>query len=277
MNMNMDFMWFRHVNHIMKKGHEISPRKMLTKEITPGFFFVDMTSPILTLPQRKLSYKFMAAEALWIISGDNLVSSIAKYNKNIAAFSDDGKKFAGAYGPPVTSQLPYVINTLFNEPESRQAALTIWQPNPAPSKDIPCTIAMTFTIRNQTIDTNVFMRSSDAWLGLPYDVFNFTTITVYIACAVNKLAAEMRVKPIIKSLGHLSMLLGSAHIYEKNFEDIRAITAKPLDETKPILCVNHVEDWEEYKRQLLIIRDESITESGYDFERMPSIASSNDK
>ena len=75
----------------------------------------------------------MAAEALWILSGDNKVETIAPYNKNIKQFSDDGIIFQGAYGPRIISQLDYVIESLRKDRESRQAVLTIWNPNPKPS------------------------------------------------------------------------------------------------------------------------------------------------
>src|SRR3546814_5271713 len=67
-------------------------------------------------------------------------SEIAPWNRHISQFSDDGVVFAGAYGPRINLQLDYVLNKLREDPDTRQAGLTIWRPNPQPSKDIPCKI-----------------------------------------------------------------------------------------------------------------------------------------
>ncbi len=182
---------------------------------------------------RKLNYSFLAAEAYWILYGDDSVAGIAPYNKNIAQFSDDGEIFNGAYGPPVNKQLPYVVHALNADPATRQAVLTIWDlqriwcrdcrdsfyashhhtENFKPSKDIPCTIALTFNVRRDLLNCHVFMRSNDLWLGWPYDVFNFTTIAARVLAS---LKAELRDS---LELGTLFYTGVSAHLYDKNHDE----------------------------------------------------------
>jgi thymidylate synthase len=148
----------------------------------------------------------MAAEALWILDGSDQLSELVRYNPNMAAFSDDGVTLAGAYGPRIMPQIPYVVSKLREDRDTRQAALTIWTPSPAPSKDIPCTVAMDFKVRDGKLNLHVFMRSSDIWLGLPYDVFSFSCVA-YLVCSILG-----DVTP-----GTLYLTAASSHLYERHW------------------------------------------------------------
>jgi thymidylate synthase len=155
----------------------------------------------------------MAAEAFWILSGDDRVESISQFNARIAEFSDDGKTFFGAYGPKIMTQLPYVVAKLREDDLSRQAVLTIWRECPPPTKDVPCTVAISFTLRDGKLNTHVFMRSSDLWLGLPYDVFNFSMLGHLVCANLNSQTAD----PDVAEPGTLHLTAVSSHLYEINW------------------------------------------------------------
>jgi thymidylate synthase len=203
----IDIVWNNQISKVLTYGKDVAPRGQNTKELVNQVFEVNMKYPVLICPQRKLSYRFMAAEALWILSGDNKVETIAPYNKNIKKFSDDGIIFQGAYGPRIVSQLDYVISTLKNDRETRQAVLTIWNPNPKPSKDIPCTISITFQIRDNKLDCFVFMRSSDLFLGIPYDVFTFSMLSHLVCSELDNVTPRT-----------LYLTATSSHLYETDHE-----------------------------------------------------------
>lgn len=152
----------------------------------------------------------MFAEAAWIMSGMNTVRHIAPYSNRIAEFSDDGVFFKGAYGPKITDQLPYVVECLSSDKDSRQALINIWRENPRQSKDVPCTVSLQFLLREGKLFTIATMRSSDVWLGLPYDVFNFTMISVGVLLLLAKKTGEMY------DLGNLTITAGSGHLYVTN-------------------------------------------------------------
>jgi thymidylate synthase len=189
---------------------------------------VDMHWPIVTLAKRKLGYKFMCAEAWWILSGQNRVAEIARFSKEIANFSDDGLFFFGAYGPRIVDQLPHVIRCLSTDNSSRQAVINIWRESPPISKDIPCTLSVQFIIRDGQLDCFVNMRSSDAWLGVPYDWFNFSMLSGAV-CLLLKSVMSYNLR-----LGTLHFYAASQHLYEKNFEIAQDIVR---DEGMSHLCV----------------------------------------
>ena len=110
----MDFsrIWLQALNDILTNGDCVAPRGKMTREIPQRTIVVDMRKPVLRVPDRSLSFKFMVAEAFWILSGDDRVETIAPYNSRIADFSDDGERFFGAYGPKIVAQLPYIVEKL---------------------------------------------------------------------------------------------------------------------------------------------------------------------
>jgi thymidylate synthase len=227
MTKDLPYVWLEAINDILTNGDEVAPRGQLTRELLQRTMVVDMRRPVLTVPQRKLSYQFMAAEAYWILTGDNRVSTIAPYNKHISQFSDDGETFFGAYGPKIMSQLQYVVSKLLLDLDTRQAGLTIWRECPPATKDVPCTVAVFFNIRNNKLNCHTFMRSSDVWLGVPYDVFNFSMLSHMVCCLLNgDLNADGPITP-----GDLHLTAASSHLYERNFEAAReCLTAEVLDQ-----------------------------------------------
>ena len=212
--MTTDEMWKLTLRKILQTGVETAPRDLKTKDVSSNTTVFHMRYPVLLSPARKLSYQFMAAEAVWILSGSDRVDEIAPWNKNIAKFSDDGQTFYGAYGPRILPQLKHVVEAVIRDRASRQAALTIWRENPPATKDVPCTIAMVFRCNeDRTVDNHVFMRSSDAWLGLPYDVFNFSMVAHLVCCRLNDLPVNGK----HYTPGRLYLTAASSHLYEPNW------------------------------------------------------------
>ena len=210
--MNINQVWQNLLSDILKETIVRFPRGMITKEILNYNSTIDMNHPFLNITERDLGNAFRYAEAAWILSGDNRVKTISPFSKMISQFSDDGVRFFGSYGPKVVDQLSYVIDTLYKDDYSRQAVINIWREKPGPSKDVPCTCSLQFILRDEKINCIATMRSSDAWLGWPYDAFNFTCISTYILLEIFK-----QHKKLYK-LGTLSINAGSQHLYERDWE-----------------------------------------------------------
>lgn len=198
-------------------GSSVNPRGQLCTEVVSMITQVDMCQPIVTSPERKLNYRFMAAEAYWILSGSQQLVDLSIYCGKMANYSDDGMILQGAYGPKFLSQILYVRDTLLQDKDSRQAVMTIWERNPRPSRDIPCTVSLQFLIRQGYLHTIVYMRSSDCWLGWPYDVFSFTMMTAYLNLML----------PMGLKLGKLRIIAGSQHIYMNDQEKVNALINSP--------------------------------------------------
>lgn len=212
---HIDSVWIDLITKIMGTGFEVHPRGMPTMELLANTTVVDMGDPILTVPERELGYRFLAAEAHWILSGDNRVETIAPYSKQISRFSDDGVRFFGAYGPKVMEQMSYVVRTLGEDNESRQAVMTIWRERPGPTKDVPCSIALQFMVRNGKLNCHATMRSSDAWLGWVYDVFNFSMISWAVLLELKQWGLRDYVD---LEIGKLYLTAASQHLYKAQWD-----------------------------------------------------------
>jgi len=204
-----DSAWLKELTGTLKDGKACEPRGIACLERIGALSIVNMNRPVISIATRKLNYRFMAAEAYWILSGDSSTAGIRPYCKNILEFSDDGYHFAGAYGPKVMEQMRYAVRCLLRDRDTRQAVISIWRENPPYSKDIPCTLTMQFLWRSNSLHALVNMRSNDLWLGWPYDVFNFSMITYYICLRLKQ--QERIVFP-----GMLYLYAGSSHLYKRN-------------------------------------------------------------
>lgn len=244
--------WIDSLVYVLEYGNESAPRGKLTKEIISDNIVFDMNYPICYHQERELSYKFMAAEAYWITSGSMFVEDIAPYNAHISQFSDDGYIFNGAYGPKFQSQLQYVVNSLLHDIDSRQAVLTIWTQNPMRSKDIACTVALQFIIRDEYLHTIVTMRSNDLWLGRPYDMFNFTIMSLRVLTELNS-----RWEHPVYKLGQLYLNTGSAHLYEPNYHRADRVTDVDADKETSRVPEKALYSWSYVANSLLACRDQN--------------------
>jgi thymidylate synthase len=218
MNMNtMDTVWAHLLGDVIFEGAAVWPRGLRTWEILQSTIMVDATRPIVTIPARNLGYRFMAAEAAWILSGDNKLSSILPYSAKMKEFSDDGQVLFGAYGPKLHDQLMHVVSTLIADHSSRQAVINIWRENPPATKDYPCTLSCQFMIRDGKLNVHVTMRSSDIWLGVPYDVFSMAMVGAAVAMEVDRNLV----------LGHVYQTAASRHIYAGDVDGAKACLAEP--------------------------------------------------
>jgi len=208
-------------------AQNVSPRTQETRELVGYQTTVHMAAPIVTLPERELDYQFMATEAHWILRGSRHLDHEA-LNRNLNKYSDDGGTMRGAYGPPFIQQVEYVVETLQKDPDSRQAVMTLWERNPRESRDIPCTVALQFLLRGGCLHLNVFMRSSDAWLGWPYDIFTFSMMAHYIRTCLDN----------TPEVGWLRLFAGSQHLYVKKLDAAIQLTDSEVSGDNLVILPN---------------------------------------
>lgn len=231
--------WTQKLSQIIQFGHMSGPRGFKTYELLNSSVHFPANKCLLTVPERKLGYRFAMAEAWWILSSRKDVESIAPYSKAISKFSDDGVEFFGAYGPKIRSQIDGVVDALVNDSQTRQAVITIWRENPPKTKDVPCTVSLQFLIRSGSIHLIANMRSSDIWLGLPYDAFNFACLLNYV-----RLLISQRIKNgfsvenphwITPDLGRVYVNAGSQHLYAHDFRNALGIPIADRPDRSPFV------------------------------------------
>ena len=200
---------------VLVHGTESSPRGKGTCELLNAT--ITLSDPQKSLPVgigRGVNTKIAAVESLQLLGG---VLHPEKMLQASGAFSEfmDGGTFHGGYGQRTRAQLPLAVQRLRDDPHSRRALITMWDPLHdlfvEGARDYPCTIALQFLVRDGRLLLHTHMRSNDAWRGLTYDVFVFTQLQLAVAAALNL--------PVGKYTHHTTSL----HVYESDVDDVTAL------------------------------------------------------
>ena len=216
--------WHSLLGEIMENGNECEPRGKKIKELIGHQVFIyDGLENIIADPNRKINYKFLVAQWLTTLIGLEDLPILENYMKAISSYEHDGQGGSyPSYGPRLLPQWPFIMQTLTRDPDSRQAVMSIWQPQTEPQRYVPCTLSLQFLIREKKLHTVATMRSSDAWLGLPYDIFNFSMLA---NCLAAGLSHVMRTR---LDVGSLTMNLGSSHLYEPHWQMATSLANAPM-------------------------------------------------
>ena len=160
------------------------------------------------------------AEFCWYMSGSADLDFIRFYIENYPPTEVSGS-LREAYGPRLKGtgefgynidQISRVIEILRKKPDTRRAVMTILESSDLePSqKEAPCTISLQFIRRRGRLHLITMMRSNDAYLGFPHDVFCFTMIQELVARSLGIQVGEYH---------HFST---SLHLYKTNRDKVAA-------------------------------------------------------
>lgn len=184
---NMQFGYREVIESIKQYGSVTAPRDQPTLELSD--FQLLLLDPSMSVPWgigRQLNLTIASAELVQLIGGYSDLQQLTSIAPRFADFADGGR-LRGAYGPRLHDQLPLVLRRLATDRDTRQAVATIWRPSDLaqPSRDVPCTVSLSWTIRDGVLDMHTHMRSNDAWLGMCYDVPIFTALQRSLAHVLN--------------------------------------------------------------------------------------------
>lgn len=231
----------------------------------------DPTARQILIPERKWNRVLPYAESLWMILGSNDLDDLpGHFVKSVYNFSDDGHTWRGGYGPRIrkytgisnqyyrslnnkkissqedqakdsfvsVDQLRYVIETLRNEPTSRQALITIHDPAKdsllgLKTRDIPCTRSLHFMIVDGKLNLYVWMRSNDfIWGAQAVNIPNFTLMQQYVAKILNV------------PMGSYFHVVDNFHFYESSKELVETLAEVKMEDAYEMdrLCHNDYND-----------------------------------
>lgn len=187
--------------------------------------------PLLTT--KKMHYKSIFHELLWFISG----SSNIKYLKDNGVkiwnewADDNGDIGHGSYGPMWRNfngvdQISDVIKEIKNNPNSRRMIVSAW--NPAEIQNCalpPCHCLFQFNVSNNKLSCQLYQRSCDVFLGVPFNIASYALLTHMVAHVCNL------------EVGTFVHTFGDVHIYNNHFDQVK----KQIDRdpyTLPTLNLN---------------------------------------
>jgi thymidylate synthase len=184
----LDDLMRRVFDNLLKSSNRISPTKGAAREMMGVVLELERPQARLSTSETKGTLFSCLGELLWYLSGVNDLSFIKYYLSTYDKFSDDGKTVWGAYGPRLfnmrgVNQIDQVRDRLRLHRDTRKAVIQLFDAGDIieEHKDVPCICTLQFMIRGDHLFMFTSMRSNDAFLGLPHDIFSFTMLQEILA------------------------------------------------------------------------------------------------
>jgi len=168
-------------NKIIQEGIDFGDTKAL---FNVGFYITNPKDRKIINKERKWKEDYAEAEWQWYLTG---MPNIKVLGEIYGKIPEIWKRMANPQGYVNSNygyqwerndQIDYVCNLLKNEPDTRQAVITIldMKEHDEFTYDTPCTTAIQFTVVNDRLDMCVTMRSNDLWYGFCNDQYQFSRL-----------------------------------------------------------------------------------------------------
>jgi thymidylate synthase len=225
------------LDHVIKSGTEKKDRTGTGTLSVFGYqmrFNLEEGFPLLTT--KKLHLKSIIHELLWFISGDTNVRYLNKNGVKIwDAWADKEGNLGPIYGHQWRSwpaddgrkidQLSGVINSIKNSPDSRRHIVSAWNAGELDKMALPpCHIMFQFYVADGKLSCQLYQRSADIFLGVPFNIASYALLTLMIARVAG-------LQP-----GDFVHTLGDAHIYLNHIEQVKLqLSRNPYPSPKMII------------------------------------------
>jgi thymidylate synthase len=236
--MNNESGYINLLERILTEGHYRKPEKeegryeLFAQPLR--FDLSDNQLPLMTT--KKVFFKSLAVEMLWFLSGSQDTQLLKKHQVKIW---DTWENADGIVGPlygyqwrhwqidPATQhlyegkkeidQMAEVMKTLRERPEARSHMVTAWRPDHLKAMSIkPCHILLQFYLVNNQLSLMLTQRSCDAYLGVPFNIAQYSLLTHMVAHQLGCQAKEF------------IWVGGDVHIYENHVDQVKQQIRKPL-------------------------------------------------
>lgn len=174
----------RTLKALMQQGEIVPCQDKPTREVIGAE--VRIYAPraaLITDPSRKFNYRYMLAEMMWNLCDTSKLNILESVHPGIVDYvsdqpEDTRDRARWAYGPDIHGEIRPVLDLLKAYPETRRAIFRPGRRSTATERGQgtpPCLEFVQFFVRHGRVDMVVFMRSNDAFMGMPYDMFTYAT------------------------------------------------------------------------------------------------------
>jgi len=219
---------FKHIISDIKIHGEVSkPRDLEVTELLYAGYQINPKEPFANFTSREFNWKYFAGELAWYLNKDTNIDYINKFSgfwKNIT--NPGTNEINSNYGSLLFGeQLQWVVDSLKADKNTRQAIAFLNQPKYQfeGNKDFVCTMYLNFSIRHNTLDMKVQMRSNDIFYGLTFDAPFFAFVHQHVYLWLKSTYPELE-------LGTYHHCADNIHFYERHFELAEKIAHEPLHE-----------------------------------------------
>ena len=220
---------------IKKFGKLCKPRGLTILELENFSFTFPPFLRFINFQSRKFNLSYVKKEFLWYLRGDLYDLSICDHAQIWKGIVSDKGHLNSNYGYYAFKRggIDWVVEELKRDRESRRACFTILDSTHlnAETKDVPCTYALNFRIRNNKLNVSIRMRSLDIVYGLTNDLPCFSFMQEMVYCYLKDTYPELE-------MGNYHHSADSFHVYERHFTMLNklAATKEKADKFSVILC-----------------------------------------
>ena len=236
------------VKHVLANGNEKGDRTGTgTKSVFGYQMRFDLSDGFPMVTTKKLHLKSIIHELLWFIKGDTNISYL---NENGVRIWNEWADEKGDLGPIYgfqwrnwnndgIDQIKGVINSLKTDPDSRRLLVTAWNPSVLPDNNYsfseniqngkaalpPCHAFFQFYVSNSKLSCQLYQRSADVFLGVPFNIASYSLLTMMIAQVCNL------------EVGEFIHTFGDVHIYSNHLDQVE-IQLKRKPKKLPRIKIN---------------------------------------
>ena len=226
------------LRHVMDKGCDKSDRTGTGTRSVFGYQMrFDLSQGFPCVTTKKLHLKSIIHELLWFLSGDTNVQYLqdngvriwnewADTNGDLGpVYGKQWRSWGGADGRQI-DQIKNLVYAIKNTPDSRRLLVSAWNVADVDNMALPpCHCLFQFYVAQGKLSCQLYQRSADVFLGVPFNIASYALLTMMVAQVCN-----LRVGDFVHTFG-------DAHIYSNHFEQVRLqLTRTP--NMLPILQIN---------------------------------------
>ena len=236
------------VGHVLEHGNEKGDRTGTgTKSVFGYQMRFDLSEGFPMVTTKKLHLKSIVYELLWFLKGDTNIDYLTENGVRIwNEWADENGDLGPVYGhqwrnwnSDEIDQIKLVIQALKNNPNSRRMLVSAWNPSVLPdtsksfSENVangkaalpPCHAFFQFYVADGKLSCQLYQRSADIFLGVPFNISSYALLTMMIAQVCDL------------KLGDFVHTFGDAHIYTNHFEQANLQLSRET-KTLPTLNIN---------------------------------------
>ena len=246
------------MRHVLDKGATKTDRTGTGTISVFGYqmrFDLQEGFPMMTT--KKVHMKSILHELLWFLKGDTNIKYLKDNGVSIwDEWADENGNLGPVYGSQWRSwpaadgrhidQITQVINQIKNTPDSRRMIVSAWNVGEIDKMKLPpCHAFFQFYVADGKLSCQLYQRSADIFLGVPFNIASYAILTMMVAQVCN-------LKP-----GEFIHTLGDAHLYSNHIEQANLQLSRELRKL-PVLKINpEVKD-------IFGFKFEDFTLEGYD-------------
>ena len=209
------------LSHILENGTEKNDRTNTgTKSIFGYQMRFDLSEGFPLVTTKKVHLRSIIHELLWFLKGDTNVKYLHDNNVSIwNEWADEKGNLGPVYGYQWRSwqapnnkhidQISEVVEAIKTNPDSRRHIVTAWNPSDLDKMALaPCHALFQFYVVNGKLSCQLYQRSADVFLGVPFNIASYALLTMMIAQVTGLTAGEF------------IHTFGDVHIYSNHIEQV---------------------------------------------------------